>query len=90
MRAIIYAKKFKIDYEKDKFEAVINVIIDLIFECEAMIYLRTAHKNSAVISIIKEQNFKWKDICKIINKEVPILNINGFELFIKERMEILI
>lgn len=88
MKAIEYAEQFKKTFETDEFKAVSDLILGLFKEGQDIIKQRHAKKNSAVMSILREQNLKWKSCCNIINKDEPILNLNGYEIWIKKQMGI--
>ena len=53
---------------------------DLIDEVDAIIALRHAETDGAIISILKEQNDKWNAICRISEKKYggSLLLTNGF------------
>lgn len=88
MKAIEYAEQFKKTFKTDEFKAVSDLVLGLFHEGKDIIYERHSERNSSIISVLKEQNLKWKACCNIINKGKEVLNLNGFELWIKEKMGI--
>jgi len=88
MKAIEYAEQFKKTFEIDENKAVTDLIFGLFKEGQDIIKQRHAKKDSAIMSILREQNLKWKACCNIINKEQDILNLNGYEMILKAEMGI--
>ena len=88
MKAIEYAEQFKKTFESDENKAVSDLMIGLLKEGQEIIKQRHAKKNSAIISILREQNLKWKACCNIINKDIDMLNLDGYEMVLKAELGI--
>lgn len=88
MKAIEYAEQFKKTFEDDENKAVSDLILGLFKEGQEIIKQRHAKKDSAIMSILREQNLKWKACCNIINKEQDILKLDGYEQILKHEMGI--
>ena len=76
--------------ENDFDKAALDLFKYLVFESEDIIKNRNVKSDSGCLSVIREQNNKWKAVCRIINKDEEILNKNGFEIPIQNEMGIII
>jgi hypothetical protein len=88
MKAVEYAERFKKTFQYDEVQAVSDLMIGLFKEGKELIDKRHAEKDSAIISILREQNLKYKACCNVINKDKSILRIDGYEWWIKNKMGI--
>jgi hypothetical protein len=88
MKAIEYVENFKKTFKHDEVKAVSDLMIGLFKEGMDIIDKRHAEKDSAIISILREQNLKYKACCNIINSEKQILRIDGYEWWINKKMSV--
>lgn len=88
MKAIEYADKFFKDFIENEDEAVKNLIMELFREGQDIMKQRHAKKDSSIMSILREQNLKWKACCNIINRKQAILKLDGYEQILKHEMGI--
>jgi hypothetical protein len=89
MKAIEYADKFfKDSIIIGENEAIKNLVFDLLREGQDIIKQRHAKKDSAIMSILREQNLKWKACCNIINRKQNFLKLDGYEQILKHEMGI--
>ncbi len=86
MRARQYYEEFLINEKKHgETEAFRKLIIDYFDEVMEIAKIRNAKRDSAMISILKEQNDKWNAMRKFDGR----FKLNGFIDFAKHRMPML-
>jgi predicted transcriptional regulator len=66
----------------------IEVVSEMILEIQEMAKIRNIQSNSALISIVKEQERKWFSICNKVNAYIPeyILARDGFIKALKKTL----
>lgn len=62
--------------------AISNVVLSLMDEACALIKSRNCQSNSAIISVLKEQDSKWQAMCRL----TPRLKPEGFAIVFKAAM----
>lgn len=92
MKAKEHAAKFFDISQEGHFdlEASKGLIADVWQEMQELIKKRKAVRDSSILAILKEQNFKWKAISKLVNERMKedFLNKDGFEVLIKKDFNI--
>lgn len=61
-------------------------IKDLFAEVDEIQKARKAVQYRALLNILKEQHIKWLSICRIVNKEINILNEGAFLGVVEAKM----
>ena len=86
MKAKDYAEQFfKDEQTMSDIDCTSKVFAGFVTEIETISKTRNVSTTDGMLSIIKEQDQKWKAFCRIINKDQPRFKEDGFlALLVKE------
>ena len=86
MKAKDYAEQFfKDEQTMSDIDCTSKVFVGFVTEIETISKTRNVSTTDGMLSIIKEQDRKWKAFCRIVNKDQPCFKEDGFlALLVKE------
>ena len=91
MKAQEYADQFRETMLASDVQEACNVLITgILKEGADIMEQRKIKKDSGALAVLREQNLKYKAVCRRVNKNVPLLNETGYEQLIFHRMGIMI